>query len=172
MATIYKIWSEKGEKVYIGSTTQPLHRRMITHTSSKRCMSNRLFKEYGIDSCKIEAIEEVKVDECCQRERYWIEFYKEKAVNCKIPGRTKKEWEDQNVHRRKEMNTKWLNDNAEYIKEYNSNFRATEERKQYLKIWNRTKINCPHCEKEMCRGSLSLHLKRKHPLAEVSVEEN
>ncbi len=57
--TIYKISTEKSDKVYVGSTTQPLNRRFTVHKSSFKtgrcdCTSRELFE---LGECKIEALE-------------------------------------------------------------------------------------------------------------------
>jgi hypothetical protein len=64
---IYKIWSPKGPKIYIGSTTKEyLSQRMDTHRydykSWKRTNNNYirsfvLFEEYGVENCFIELLE-------------------------------------------------------------------------------------------------------------------
>lgn len=41
MATIYKIWSEKGEKVYIGSTTQRILQRWPSHKTPSNSASSK-----------------------------------------------------------------------------------------------------------------------------------
>ena len=91
MVTIYKIWSEKGDKVYIGSTTD-LKERWRHHRDRVKTNSRILFDEYGKENCKIEAIEEVKEEQLNERERYWIEFYGDKVVNKQLPGRTYSEY--------------------------------------------------------------------------------
>jgi hypothetical protein len=81
-AKIYRICSDKGSKVYIGSTTkQYLSNRWAGHTSDYRkkpinCASKELFDEYGIENCRCELIEEVDYqtkEDYLMRERYWIE---------------------------------------------------------------------------------------------------
>jgi hypothetical protein len=64
---IYKIVSDWGNKVYIGTTTkQYLSQRMQGHRANyktwqksgkRRCTSFELFDEYGIENCKIVLIE-------------------------------------------------------------------------------------------------------------------
>jgi hypothetical protein len=64
---IYKIVSDLGDKVYIGTTTkQYLSQRMQGHranyktwqkTGKRRCTSFEIFDEYGVENCKIVLIE-------------------------------------------------------------------------------------------------------------------
>jgi hypothetical protein len=78
---VYKIYSHKGDKVYIGSTTDRyLCNRFSDHRTDyragKRCTSCVLFDEYGMENCNIELIEEVEykdVLELKEREQYWID---------------------------------------------------------------------------------------------------
>jgi hypothetical protein len=63
IAKLYKIYSDKGEKVYIGSTIkQYLCNRWNDHKSDYRhkerhCTSKELFDEYGMENCKCELLE-------------------------------------------------------------------------------------------------------------------
>lgn len=79
---IYKIWSAKGNKVYIGSTSKfYLSNRKADHLSKyrlktgRRCGSFDLFDEYGVEHCVFELLEEFTEDQHnrLEREKYWIE---------------------------------------------------------------------------------------------------
>ena len=86
---IYKIYSDLGDKVYIGCTTkQYLSQRMAKHkydytyykkkredTGFAFVYSYLLFDEYGIDNCKIELLEAYpcnSIDEIRKREAHYI----------------------------------------------------------------------------------------------------
>ena len=86
---IYKIYSDLGDKVYIGCTTkQYLSQRMAKHkydyayykkkredTGFAFVYSYLLFDEYGVDNCKIELLEAYpcnSIDEIRQREAHFI----------------------------------------------------------------------------------------------------
>ena len=86
---IYKIYSDLGDKVYIGCTTkQYLSQRMAKHkydytyykkkredTGFAFVYSYLLFDEYGVDNCKIELLEAYpcnSIDEIRQREAHYI----------------------------------------------------------------------------------------------------
>jgi hypothetical protein len=80
MIKIYKIWSEKGDKIYVGSTSKRyMATRKADHLSSyrrdkaKQCCSKILFDEYGVENCIFEVIEECEKDKRYDREKYWIE---------------------------------------------------------------------------------------------------
>ncbi len=86
---IYKIYSDLGDKVYIGCTTkQYLSQRMAKHkydytyykkkredTGFAFVYSYLLFDEYGVDNCKIELLEAYpcnSIDEIRKREAHYI----------------------------------------------------------------------------------------------------
>ena len=86
---IYKIYSDLGDKVYIGCTTKEyLSQRMAKHkydytyykkkredTGFAFVYSYLLFDEYGVDNCKIELLETnpcTSIDEIRKREAHYI----------------------------------------------------------------------------------------------------
>lgn len=88
---IYKICSERGEKVYVGSTNG-LNKRWARHVESFRKGKNRtyariLFEEYGPENCEIKLLETVEFTEetkslLKEREEFWINsFTKTTNVN-------------------------------------------------------------------------------------------
>jgi len=100
---IYKICSINGEdECYIGSTTQGLSTRMSKHrheylTKHAGPNSKILFDKYGIKNCKIVLIK--KLPCTCKEELDAEEAYHIKNNNCvnkQIPGRTKKEYYEDN----------------------------------------------------------------------------
>ena len=100
MIKIYRIIDNTNDNVYIGKTKQKyLSSRLSQHkydyniNNNNSCLSREIIKN---DDYKIELIEETD-DE--SRERYWIE--NTLCINKQKPGRTHKEW---------------LNDNKEKIK--------------------------------------------------------
>ena len=72
-AQIYKIYSNLGPKIYIGSTKKKLCTRLAEHRAFYKRFKNGfnsgfyssfdLFNEYGIENCKIELIENINYDE-------------------------------------------------------------------------------------------------------------
>jgi hypothetical protein len=100
MVIIYKIYSEKGPKVYIGSSIN-LDNRKRSHSNDYRyykeerpnqrwCSSFLLFDEYGIKNCIFEMIEECDEEDRYNRERYRIDS-DENCVNKNRPLITKEE---------------------------------------------------------------------------------
>ncbi len=104
MATIYKLHSEKGDKVYIGSTIN-LKRRIKDHYNPskikiKECASYILMEEYGRENVMHSVLEETDIDNKLIRERYWIEQHNT-SVNMINPYMTyddlKKSWAKENA---------------------------------------------------------------------------
>jgi len=123
---IYKLWCAETDMIYIGSTTQPLYKRLHEHKNRNKnknnCSSCELFKVSN--DVKIELIENYKCnnrEELIKREGELIRKNKEICVNYRIAGRTQKEYYDDNKERIKE----YQENNKERIKEY--------QREYYLK---------------------------------------
>ena len=94
---IYKFWSSKTDEIYVGSTCQPLHKRMYKHRCCAMDYNRTMFKVYremnriGVDSFNIELIENYPCDskdELNKREGYWVRELNA-TLNKQIPGRTK-----------------------------------------------------------------------------------
>ena len=122
MATIYSITSDKGNKVYIGSTTASLNDRKRQHKyDSKRndCIrgSKILIEEYGWENCIFAILEECTLEQRYERERWYIENIPN-TVNKRIPGRTDKEYREENSEKEKERNKAYYEANKERKKAY------------------------------------------------------
>ena len=146
-AKVYKIWSHKGDKIYVGSTTkQYLSQRMDKHRSDYRrfkygkctsLTSFTLFDEYGIENCFIELLEAKECnskDELLQIEgRYIRELV---CVNKVLfPYRTKEQFLD-------------------YQKQYKA------DNKEKIFEQHRKVCNC-ECSSTYTYGNKSQHLKTK-----------
>jgi len=134
---IYKLVSDLGDKIYIGSTTKNrLAERMAHHrndyklwkrTKVNKIMSYDMFDEYGVENCKIVLIESYPCntkDEKNAREAFYIQSME--CVNKKIPGRTSRQYYD---------------DNLEKLKAY-----GREHSKQYFKDNKEIKLEKINCE--------------------------
>lgn len=123
MLKIYRIVDNTNGNVYIGKTKQKyLCDRLSSHKYDKTCMSREIIKN---GDYKIELIEETH-DET--RERYWIE--NTECINKQIPGRTKKEWNDNNKDKMNAYRKK-------YYKNKNNRDKFTQYQKEYDKIKNK-----------------------------------
>ena len=157
---IYKITDIGYNKCYIGSTVQPLCKRMEGHrTNFKQFMMGKtlfttsfgLFEEYGIENCKIELIEEFPCDtkeQLLKQEGYYIRHTE--CVNKTVPDRTKKESNQEYylLKRAKliEQNRQHYEKNKAEIAEHNKQYREkrkeeiAEQQKQYYEKTHQTQL--------------------------------
>jgi hypothetical protein len=153
---IYKISSDKGPKVYYGSTTQTLAQRFSGHKAHMNCSSSILFEEYGIDNCIVEKVEEVTISSLRERERYWIDN-DENCVNIKRPciseeekkeydreryeqnkehrNQLSREWREQNKEHHNQLSREWYEQNKERANQLSREWR--EQNKEKIKEYNR-----------------------------------
>ena len=140
---IYKLISDHTDKIYIGSTVQPLHKRKSGHKIAYITFKNHNIKyissyeliELGeIDIILIENFKCENKEELHARERYHIELNKELCVNINVPTRTKKEWNEDNKEYGKEYREKNKENIKEHLKEYRE--KNKEKIKEKQKEWN------------------------------------
>ena len=130
---IYKVICSESQKIYIGSSTQPLYKRLYGHkqkgnTCVSKCFINPTIVLIEKFSCQ-------NKEELTKRERYYIDTLD--CVNKIRPGRSKKEYYQDNKDKIKE----YYQDNKEKILEYNKQYKLDnkDEIKQY-KLDNKDKI--------------------------------
>lgn len=130
---VYKLYDNTNGDVYYGSTTQSLAKRLAVHKSDakrgKPLKSNSII--LNGDYC-VSLVEEF----CCKnkehlhaRERYYIENFN--CVNKNIPGRTKKEYNDDH----KEEFRAYYIQNRDRIKAYcdsHKDHKSEYDKKRYL----------------------------------------
>ena len=149
---IYKIESHLGDKIYVGSTAKHyLSQRFQQHkndykkwkqTNVKKITSFDVFDLYGIDNCKIVLIEDYPCTSKDQKNAKEGHYIKElNCVNKVIPGRTKKEYYEDNKKQIKE----YYEDNKKQIIEYQKEYRQDNkdiiaERKKEYRQDNKEKI--------------------------------
>ena len=109
MYKIYKIIDNTNSNVYIGRTRRTLKVRLAHHRSTTRCRSRDIIKN---GDYRIELIEETDDK---SRERWWIE--NTDCVNKVIPGRTHREYYQNNKEKKKDYNKEYYKDNKEKNKE-------------------------------------------------------
>ena len=159
---VYKVVDVGYNKCYIGSTCESLCKRMTRHrdfyksynrspeTRARNSLYN-MFDEYGVDNCKIELIEYYPCNTREELRRREGEIIKAtECVNKRIEGRTR---------------TEYLQDNAEYRREYCKNYNRThkesisENKKKYY-IENKDKFSeVVECE---CGAFISRHWMNDH----------
>lgn len=162
-AKIYKITSEHTDKIYIGSTTQPLKHRLWQHEyefkrNNYNCSSRALF-EYG--GCKIELVEDYPCKNKEELEKQEATYMKSANVvnirkmagfakNKELVKKTAKIYRDEN----KETMKKYRHDNNEKITNYRKVFYNNNKQK-YLQ-----KVIC-ECGSTYCRSSKTKHINTK-----------
>lgn len=151
-AKIYKLWSPEGNDIYIGATTQKLCSRKASHiadTKRKKCMSRILYEKYN--DVRIELLEcfpcENK-DELNKKEGEYIR--NNNCVNKDIPGRTGKEWYE---------------DNKEKVLEYQYDYRLNNQDK--IKERKSIRIMC-ECGEEINKDDKARHFKSKTHIDKIN----
>ncbi len=124
---IYTIRSFETDKYYIGSTTSTLTKRLSEHKQKykqgKYCSSAEII-QYG--DAYIELLEDFpcfKKDQLCKREGQLIREHKDNCVNKAIPGRTTKEYREDNKEQIIERMKQYRQQNKERILEYHKQWR-------------------------------------------------
>ena len=121
---VYKLVSNQTDKIYIGSTVQPLYKRCFQHKCTyTRYLNGKYhyvtsFEIVKYDDCEIILIEECpceNVEQLRARERHFIELLD--CVNKRIPGRNKKEYYEDNKEKVLERRKKYYEDNKEKLLE-------------------------------------------------------
>jgi hypothetical protein len=122
---IYRLVCNVTGLQYIGSTTQPLSKRMYTHKSSYKrdidtCSSKEVLDNGDFDIILIENFPCENKEELHKRERYYIESTN--CVNKRIPTRGQKEYDEyykENFpEKRKAIKKKYYDTHQEKILEY------------------------------------------------------
>ena len=135
---IYSIRSYQTDLIYIGSTTQPLSKRLSTHRGNFNCWKNNnyhfvtSFELLKYDDHYIELIENYPCNSKEELERREGELTREfaNAVNKVIPGRTKKQYYKDNKECISEYQKQYHNNNKEQLLEKQKQY--YEENKEQL----------------------------------------
>ena len=180
---IYRIVCDTTGLTYIGSTVETLSKRLTKHIcdykrylkgknhfiTSFKILENNNYKIILIDNCPCKNKEELH-----REERKYIESIK--CVNKFIPGRTDKEYRENNKDKIKEKNKKYNEKNKDKIKEQrieyyeNNKDKIKNTEKEYRKN-NKDKINEKNkkfyenykIECEYCKSFVNkYHLKNHH----------
>jgi hypothetical protein len=133
---IYCVRNYMDGEVYVGSTTQPLSKRMGQHRrKSKTHDSLQLYqhiRDYGAENFYIELFESFPCDNNEQlRKREGEVIRGVGTLNKRIEGRTMKEWYEDNKQRMKEYGKVYREKNKDELMQYH---------KQYYEA-NRDKLN-------------------------------
>ena len=180
---IYCIRNTIDDDIYVGSTTQPLSKRMVKHRCNAKTRPNLMeitkkMDNLGIENFYIELIEDCpcdNIEQLTKKEGEWIR--KLGTLNSKVQGRTKAEYfkevrekkqlehgeyREKYLHRRRE----YRNNNNEKMREQDNakyHSKSEEERKQIYqkaKEWKTTKHICG-CGSCYTNAHKSEHMKSK-----------
>lgn len=120
---VYKLVNDCDDEVYVGSTTEPLHKRLYKHKQkSKLCPDRRVYQHIlnvGWDTVHIVLIESFSCnskEELLRRERHYIDELRP-TLNMCLPLRTFHEWRTENKEALKEKAKVYRTENIEVIKE-------------------------------------------------------
>ena len=153
---IYTIRSHQTDKFYIGSTVQPLSKRLCGHKddfTAFKLQKTRYITSFDILKYADFYIELLELFPCNtkielnKREGELIRLHKDDCVNKCIPNRTQAEWYVDNQERVKQQHKQYTKDNKEklenYRKEYmkdNANREKVKLRRQQRNIDNKEEI--------------------------------
>lgn len=167
MYKIYEIRCNETDEVYIGKTIQTLKERLNKHrfnnntTNSKQIILRGDYIMSQIDECDTEEVSILL-------EAYYIRNT-DNCVNRFVPGRTKKEYYEENkdkileyakeyreVHKDKilEYGKEYRKENREYFLEYLNKY--YKENREYFKEKKKEKYTCE------CDSILTIHHKARH----------
>ena len=126
MIKIYCIEDINGNK-YIGSTSQPLKRRLNGHKCNNNCSSIKL----DLYNSFIYTIEDCDEEHRKEREQYWIDNTDCVNINNAIVDKKKymKQWHIDNRDKNNENTKQWHIDNRDKRKEYD------KQKRNYLNSW-------------------------------------
>ena len=138
---IYIYLWEEFSTIYIGRTINPKSR----HYQHRHIPTERTYQfssEHHVEHPKMIIIEnDLTIEEGVEREKYWIEYYKNNSeynvLNKSCGGQTGQQktklTEEEKIKRIKERDKKRYIKRKEYIKEYNKKYRE-EHKKEILEV--------------------------------------
>ena len=174
---IYCIRNNIDDDIYVGSTTQPLSKRMawhrdgMKHNKKKHLKIYQKMNEQGYDQFYIELIEEYQCDNVEQLRRREGEIIRQlkPALNKEIAGRTIKEWYEDNREKKIEQTRQYKDENKDWFKEYCKTYAEINKERisHYQKEWyeeNKNRINTRRFERFDCDcgGKFTLGHKSEH----------
>ena len=143
--------------VYVGSTIQPLAKRIGAHRKDKKC-SLYQFVDGDWDNFYIELYEDFSCDNKEQLEKREGEVIREIAtINRFIAGRDNKQRYQDNRDKILEQKKQYNQDNFEKIAEYNKQYHRHNRDKILEK--NKEKCKCDICGAEVTKRHLKTHQK-------------
>ena len=102
--------------------------------------------------------------ELLKRERKCKEIYNDN-LGCDIPGRTQKEYREDNKEKRAEQSKEWRQNNKEHKQEYEKEYR--ENNKEKIEEKQKEKIECSICKCYIRKDYITKHTKTKKHIANL-----
>ena len=125
---IYKIWNSVNDEIYVGSTCQPLskrmaeHRRCVTTKAAKHRPLYKLMNEQGIDTFYIELVVACPCNNVEELRKAEGGYIREMAtLNMPIAGRTQSEYKQDNKDNIVEQSKVYYEQHREQIMKYQNN---------------------------------------------------
>ena len=138
MAKIYKITNDYNDDVYIGSTCNTLGRRFTAHKNvlNRDIYKNRplykLMNEIGFERFRIEKVLDYPCEDKYQLRQKEGEYIRKiGTLNVAIAGRTHKQWNEENIEKKKEYNKLYEENNKEKRKEQKKINEKSDKTKEY-----------------------------------------
>ena len=126
---IYKIWNDANNEVYIGSTFQPLCKRMANHRTHATCESKYKTKLYtmmrtlGFDLFHIELLESFPCNDKEELRKREGELIREfGTLNGRVENRTQQEYRVDKKERINAIQRIYAQENRERLSEYKKNW--------------------------------------------------
>tara|TARA_R110001592_G_scaffold32284_1_gene113287 strand:+ start:118 stop:714 length:597 start_codon:yes stop_codon:yes gene_type:complete len=182
---IYKIYNDSiPDKVYYGSSIQPLHKRLYLHKILKQCTSNQLFP--GAKIVLVEKFPCSDIMELHKRERWYIE--NNECVNKNIPYRSEEEKKqiikDYHIKNKKKVDKlkkNWYNKNKDKVSEkgklyykenkdklnttskqwYHKNLEKQKQWREKNKEIHNQKVGCRVCKTMVVLRTFNIHCTTK-----------
>ena len=127
LGKIYKIVDNTNNNVYIGSTIQTLPQRLGTHRHRKTCKSRLIINNGDYNIILIENYPCESKEQLELRERYFIK--NNECINKIIPGRSRKEYNEDNKEYISKQKKEYREKNKEYVLKYEKNYRENNKEK-------------------------------------------
>ena len=177
---VYSIRSNQTKDIYIGSTTQPLSKRMVNHRTSYKVYLDK--KQHYITSFEIikhgdayiELVFEGEFESKDELRKKEGEYQREmNCVNKKIEGRTRKEYYDENKESLSEKHHEYYEKNKESLLEkqhiYNeANKELISEKNRNYRDTNKELIS--KNKRDYRKANIESILKQKHAYYEANKE--
>lgn len=167
-AKIYIIRNTENDKLYVGSTTEALSRRMAKHRyTSHKCPDFPLYNafiEIGVNKFYIELLEKYPCDsneQLLAREGHYIREYNthNEGYNKLLAGRTQKEYKEEYKEKIKQYLQNYNEENKERIT-HNKKEKYERNKEKTLEAKKSERVRCK-CGSETRRDVMSRHEKTK-----------